>query len=388
MLSEAPQSSSMSQLLPLSFPVFDGNENLYIQQVLSSGYLATSGSFIGKFESKLNKKLKSHQVVALNSGTSALHLSLVLLGVGFGDEVICQSFTFCASANPVVYLGATPIFVDSEEESWNINPELLEDTILSRLASGKKPKAIIVVHLFGMPAKMNEILEIAAKYDIVVLEDAAEAVGSTYEGKYCGTFGKVGIFSFNGNKILTTGGGGALLSNDATYIEKAKYLSTQAREDLPFYQHLEIGYNYRMTNMAAAVGLAQLEKLEKLVNRRREINSIYRKLLGDFPGLSFQTEYESVRSNFWLTTILIDEKITGFSNDRLRVQFFKNGIETRFLWKPLHLQPVYRSAPYYGGHVSEHLFLKGLCLPSSANLTYEDQMKIFGIIEKEFSKIS
>jgi dTDP-4-amino-4,6-dideoxygalactose transaminase len=378
----------MSQLLPLSFPLFDGNESIYLQQALSSGYLATNGLFISKFEGKLSKKIKTHQVVALNSGTSALHLSLVLLGIGTGDEVICQSFTFCASANPVVYLGGTPIFVDSEEESWNINPEILEDTILSRLAVGKKPKAIIVVHLFGMPAKMNEILEIAAKYDIPVLEDAAEAVGSTYDGRYCGTFGKVGVYSFNGNKILTTGGGGAVISNDATIIEKAKYLSTQAREDLPFYQHLEIGYNYRMTNMAAAIGLAQLERLEKLVNRRREINASYRELFSQFPGISFQTEYDGAFSNFWLTTILIDEKITGFSNDRLRVQFFKNGIETRFLWKPLHLQPIYRTAPYYGGQIAEQLFLKGLCLPSSVNLTYDDQMRIFGIIEKEFSKIS
>lgn len=378
----------MTQLLPLSFPLFDGNESIYLQQALSSGYLATNGLFIGKFESKLSKKLKTHQVVALNSGTSALHLSLVLLGIGTGDEVICQSFTFCASANPVVYLGGKPIFVDSEVESWNINPEILEDTILSRLAIGKKPKAIIVVHLFGMPAKMNEILEIAAKYDIPVLEDAAEAVGSTYNGKYCGTFGAVGIYSFNGNKILTTGGGGAVISNDATIIERAKYLSTQAREDLPYYQHLEIGYNYRMTNMAAAIGLAQLERLDKLVHRRREINATYRELFSQFPGISFQTEYEGAFSNFWLTTILIDEKITGFSNDRLRVQFFKNGIETRFLWKPLHLQPVYRTAPYYGGQIAEQLFLKGLCLPSSVNLTYDDQMKIFGIIEKEFSKIS
>jgi len=360
----------MTRLLPLSFPVFDGNESVYLQQVLSSGYLATNGSFISKFENKLSKRLKTHQVVALNSGTAALHLSLVLLGIGTGDEVICQSFTFCASANPIVYLGATPIFVDSEAESWNINPEILEDTILTRMAMGKKPKAIIVVHLFGMPAKMNPILEIASKYEIPVVEDAAEAVGSIYDGRPCGTLGCVGVYSFNGNKILTTGGGGAVVSNDTLVIEKARYLSTQAREDLPFYQHLEIGYNYRMTNMAAAIGLAQLERLEKLVSRRREINAVYRELFSQFPGISFQTEYLGVYSNYWLTTILIDEKITGFSSDRLRVQFFKNGIETRFLWKPLHLQPIYRTAPYYGGQIAEQLFLKGLCLPSSVNLTY------------------
>nr|WP_287937378.1 aminotransferase class I/II-fold pyridoxal phosphate-dependent enzyme [Algoriphagus sp.] len=378
----------MSYLVPLSFPVFEGNENLYLQKVMSSGQLATSGEFIRKFESKLAKKVVSHQAVALNSGTSALHLALVLLGVGQGDEVICQSFTFCASANPIVYLGAKPIFVDSEEETWNIDPELLEDAILSRLALGRKPKAIILVHLFGMPAKMNEILEIANKYGIPVLEDAAEAVGSTYQGSYCGTFGAIGIFSFNGNKIVTTGGGGALLTKDAGLIERAKYLSTQAREDLPFYQHLEIGYNYRMNNMAAAIGLAQLEKLDTWIAKRRLINERYRMLLADIPGLSFQTDNEDSKSNYWLTTILIDEQLTGVSNDRLRVVLFKNGIETRFLWKPLHLQPVYKFAPFYGGSTSEKLFLKGLCLPSSVSLTFEDQKLICGLIENELSKVS
>ncbi|MFL0684088.1 dTDP-4-amino-4,6-dideoxygalactose transaminase [Algoriphagus aquaeductus] len=378
----------MSYLVPLSFPVFEGNENLYLQKVMSSGQLATSGEFIRKFESKLAKKVVSHQAVALNSGTSALHLALVLLGVGQGDEVICQSFTFCASANPIVYLGAKPIFVDSEEETWNIDPELLEDAILSRLALGRKPKAIILVHLFGMPAKMNEILEIANKYGIPVLEDAAEAVGSTYQGSYCGTFGTIGIFSFNGNKIVTTGGGGALLTKDAGLIERAKYLSTQAREDLPFYQHLEIGYNYRMNNMAAAIGLAQLEKLDTWIAKRRLINERYRMLLADIPGLSFQTDNEDSKSNYWLTTILIDEQLTGVSNDRLRVVLFKNGIETRFLWKPLHLQPVYKFAPFYGGSTSEKLFLKGLCLPSSVSLTFEDQKLICGLIENELSKVS
>jgi aminotransferase in exopolysaccharide biosynthesis len=377
----------MSYMLPLSFPVFDGNESLYIQQVMSSGHLATSGSFIHKFESKLSKKVRSHQAVALNSGTSALHLALVLLGIGPGDEVICQSFTFCASANPIVYLGATPIFVDSERETWNIDPEILEDAILSRIATGKKPKAIIVVHLFGMPAKMNEIMEIANKYSIPVLEDAAEAVGSTYEGRNCGTMGKIGVYSFNGNKIITTGGGGALLSNDATLIERAKYLSTQAREDLPFYQHLEIGYNYRMNNMAAAIGVAQLEKLEAWIEKRRLINERYRELLEEVPGITFQTEPDTSRSNYWLTTILIDEKLTGISNDRLRVILFKAGIETRFLWKPLHLQPVYKSAPFYGGNISEKMFLQGLCLPSSVSLTFEDQKMICGLIEKELTKI-
>lgn len=378
----------MSYQVPLSFPVFDGNENLYMQQALQSGQLATSGEFIRKFESKISKKIKTHQAVALNSGTSALHLSLVLLGVGPGDEVICQSFTFCASANPIVYLGAKPIFVDSEAETWNMDPELLEDAILARIAIGKKPKAIILVHLFGMPAKLREIMDIAQKYDVPVIEDAAEAVGSMYEGKYCGTFGSIGVFSFNGNKIITTGGGGALLSKDASFISRARYLSTQAREDLPFYQHLEIGYNYRMNNLAAAVGVAQLEKLNDWVEKRRLINERYRLLLEDVPGIEFQTESEFSTSNYWLSTILVDEKLIGVSNDKLRIVLFKNGVETRFLWKPLHLQPVYKNVPFYGGQVSEKLFLRGLCLPSSVSLTFEDQKFICGLIEKELSKVS
>ncbi|MBA4298976.1 dTDP-4-amino-4,6-dideoxygalactose transaminase [Algoriphagus alkaliphilus] len=378
----------MPYLIPLSAPVFDGNERVYIEKAMSSGQLATSGSFINKFENKFSKKIKTHQAVALNSGTSALHLGLVILGVGPGDEVICQSFTFCASANPIVYLGASPIFVDSEEDTWNMSPELLEDAILSRISLGRKPKAIIVVHLFGMPAKMKEIMEISEKYKIPVLEDAAEAVGSTYRELSCGSFGKIGVFSFNGNKIITSGGGGALISDEVTIIERAKYLSTQAREDLPYYQHLEIGYNYRMNNMAAAVGLAQLEKLDACVAKRRLINERYRIFFEDLPGISFQKESEESKSNFWLTTILIDEKLTGFSNDRLRILLFKNGIETRFLWKPLHLQPAYRGVPFYGGHVAEKLFLRGLCLPSSITLTYEDQKKIVGVIENELTKIS
>lgn len=359
-----------------------------MQEALSSGQIATNGTFISKFENKFAKKIKSHQAVALNSGTSALHLALVLLGIGQGDEVICQSFTFCASANPIVYLGGIPVFVDSEEETWNMSPELLEDAILSRIASGKKPKAIIIVHLFGMPAKMKEILKIAEEYKIPVLEDAAEAVGSTYQGQSCGSFGKIGIFSFNGNKIITTGGGGALVSGDIGIIERAKYLSTQAREDLPYYQHLEIGYNYRMNNVAASIGLAQLEKLDGWVSKRRLINDRYRILLENFPGITFQSELEGSKSNFWLTSILIDEAQSGFSNDRLRIILFKNGIETRFLWKPLHLQPAYRGAFFYGGQVAENLFLKGLCLPSSVSLTFEDQKRISGVIEKELVKIS
>ncbi|MDI1323230.1 MAG: DegT/DnrJ/EryC1/StrS family aminotransferase [Algoriphagus sp.] len=376
----------MAYQIPLSFPVFGGNEERYTLEAIRSGHLATFGNFINKFEIGLAKRTKTHQTVAVNSGTSALHLAMVLLGIKSGDEVICQSFTFCASANPIVYLGAKPVFVDSEKDSWNICPELLEDAILSRIALGKLPKAIVIVHLFGMPAKMNEIMEIAKKYQIPVLEDAAEAVGSTYAGKSCGTFGKIGVFSFNGNKIITTGGGGALISNDTNLINRARHLSTQAREDLPYYQHLEIGYNYKMNNLAAAIGLAQLEQMDSWIQKRRINNQRYKELLSTLPGISFQNDSEESKSNFWLTTILVDEEITGFTNDNLRVMLMKSDIETRFLWKPLHLQPVFRHLPFYGGRVSENFFKKGLCLPSSVNLTSEDQERIVGLIFKELAK--
>lgn len=376
----------MLNQIPLSFPVFEGNEERYTQEAIRSGHLATFGNFINKFELSLAKRTKTHQSVAVNSGTSALHLAMILLGIKAGDEVICQSFTFCASANPIVYLGAKPIFVDSEENTWNMCPELLEDAILSRIAHGKLPKAIVIVHLFGMPAKINEIMDIAQKYQIPVCEDAAEAVGSTYGGKSCGTFGKVGVFSFNGNKIITSGGGGALISNDTLLINRARYLATQAREDLPFYQHLEIGYNYKMNNLAAAIGLAQLEQLDSWVQKRRLINTQYKELLAHIPGISFQNDSEESESNFWLTTILVDEQVTGFTNDSLRIQLQKNNIETRFLWKPLHMQPVFRQLPFYGGRVAENLFNKGLCLPSSVNLSFEEQERIVSLIYQELAK--
>ena len=376
----------MTTQISLSFPVFDGNENLYTQQAISSGNIATFGQFIDRFESKLSKRLKTHQAVALNSGTSALHLGMVLLGIGSGDEVICQSFTFCASANPIIYLGANPIFVDSEKDTWNICPQILEETILNRISKGKKPKAIVVVHLFGMPAKMKEILEISTKYNIPVLEDAAEAIGSKYQGRPCGTFGQIGVFSFNGNKIITAGGGGALISNDTSFIQQAKHLSTQAREDLPYYHHLEIGYNYKMNNLSAAVGLAQLEQLDFCVKSRRTVNERYRKLLKGFPGIEFQTESKNSVSNYWLTSILVDKEKTGFSNDQLKTALMKKGIESRFLWKPLHTQPVFNRTPYYGGSLAEILFQNGLCLPSSVDLTLQDQEMVVEVIHSELSK--
>lgn len=378
----------MSSRIPLSFPLFNGNETLYTRQAIASGQLSTAGSFIEKFEDKLNDLLITHDAVALNSGTSALHLALIVLGVSTGDEVICQSFTFCASANPILYLGATPVFVDSEQDTWNICPELLEDAILNRISEGKKPKAIVIVHLFGMPAKMKEILEISEKYEIPVLEDAAEAVGSSYGGKMCGTFGELAIFSFNGNKIITTGGGGALISKNTEMLKKARHLSTQAREALPYYQHLEVGYNYKMNNLSAAIGLAQMETLEQSIHSRQRINLRYRELLEEVPGITFQTEAAGSISNFWLTAIEIDKEICGVDNAALKETLEKEGIETRFLWKPLHLQPVFNPFPFYGGYTAESLFQKGLCLPSSANLTLDNQKMIVELIKTEIAKTS
>ncbi|MBW3466425.1 DegT/DnrJ/EryC1/StrS family aminotransferase [Arthrospiribacter ruber] len=368
----------------LSAPVFDGREHEYIQKALNTGFIATNGSFIPKFERKLASRLKTHQVSVVNSGTSALHLSLILAGVSKGDEVICQSFTFCASANPILYLGAVPIFVDSEAETWNICPEILEDTILSRLSKGKKPKAVVVVDLFGMPSKYEDILKIANRYGITVIEDAAEAVGSTYHGRPCGVFGNIGVFSFNGNKIITTGGGGAIVSSDTEVLAKAKFLSMQAREDFHYYEHNEVGYNYRMNNMAAGIGLAQIDKLDQKISKRRSIFQRYQEMLGNCNGISFLEEPDGVFCNRWLTNILIDEEVTGFSNDDIRKRLLEMKIESRFLWKPLHMQPVFLDFPYYGGNVCSSLFYKGLCLPSSENLSLDEQEMIVKVILKQY----
>jgi len=372
--------------LPLSFPVFNGDEKIYSMRAISSGDAASFSGFITEFEQKLSKRVKTYEVVASNSGTSVLHLAMIIIGVEPGDEVICQSFTFCASANPIVYLGATPIFVDSENETWNMCPDLLEDTILSRISEGKKPKAIVLVHLFGMPAKLKELIEIATKYQINIIEDAAEAVGSLYDGKSFGTFGMAGIYSFNGNKITITGGGGALVSANTLIIQRARHLSTQAKEDLPYYQHLEIGFNYKMNNLAASIGLAQLEQLDEFISKIRQINANYKELLSPFEGLTFREDSESTKANFWLTGVLIDEKITGISNERLRINLMKKGVETRFLWRPLHMQPIFKEIPYYGGNNAEKMFKKGLCLPSSANLIFADQQKIAAVFVEELIK--
>lgn len=374
----------MLKPIPLSVPVFDGNENDFMLQAIRSNQISTAGNFINDFEDQIKNRLGKYNVALKNSGTSAIHLALKLIGVGIGDEVLCQTFTFCASANPVIYLGGTPIFIDSEPTTWNMCPEILEEAILDRIKKGKKPKAIVVVDLFGMPARYEKILNISQKYEIPVIEDAAEALGSSIDGKACGTFGEFGVYSFNGNKIITTGSGGAVISSDFDAIEKSKYLAVQAREVYKYYVHKEIGYNYRMNNMSAAIGLAQFYNLDKKISLRRKVFENYHNLLRDFEGFSTILEPEGYFSNRWLSTFLVNQNETGFSNEDVRLALLKENIESRYLWNPLHLQPVFKEATFYGGGSSEDLFSKGICLPSSENLSLDDQERVISVIKRMY----
>ena len=324
---------------------------------------------------------------ALSSGTAAIHLALIILGVEQGDEVIASSFTFSATVNPIAYQKATPVLVDCEPETWNMDPEMLEIAIKDRLSKGRKPKAILPVHLYGMPANMDRIMDIADSYEIPVIEDAAEALGSRYENKPAGSFGKMGILSFNGNKIITTSGGGALLSNDKELITKARFLATQARDSAPHYQHSQIGYNYRMSNVLAGIGRGQMEVIEERVKRRRETYTFYKENLGKYEGIKFLEEPgESYFSNRWLTTLIIDPSKTGISREILQIELEKENIESRPLWKPMHLQPVFSSCPAYINGTSEELFNKGLCLPSGSNMSDEDRKRVLDVIIKCLKK--
>lgn len=373
----------MKSKIWLSSPHMGGAELKYIHKAFDENFIAPLGSNIDVFENDLQDFLRENvNVVALSSGTAALHLALVMLGVKMGDEVICQSMTFSASANPIVYQGATPIFIDSERETWNMCPETLEVAIKDRISKGKTPKAIILVHLYGMPAKMDEIMNLSNKYKIPIVEDAAEALGSAYKGKKCGTFGEMSILSFNGNKIITTSGGGALVCRKQAQKERAIFLSTQARDEAPYYQHSEIGYNYRMSNVSAGIGCGQMEVLEERIIQRRFNHHFYQKLFESMEGISiFSEPNDDFYSNHWLSAIVIDEERIGFDREKLRLKFLENNIETRPLWKPMHLQPIFTNVPYYGEDVSERLFQKGLCLPSGSNMTDNDReriAKIFG----------
>ena len=362
----------------LSSPHMGENEQHYVKEAFDTNWVAPLGPNVSGFEQDLEYFLNDDVfAAALSSGTAAIHLGLILLGIQAGDEVICQSFTFSASANPILYLGATPVFIDSEIHTWNICPIALEQAIIDRISKGKKPKAIIPVHLYGMPFKVDEIKAIAQKYGIPILEDSAEALGSTYKGKKCGTFGDIGVLSFNGNKIITTSGGGALVTHSKNIKDKTVFLATQARDNAPHYQHSEIGYNYRLSNICAGIGRGQMEVLEEHVNLRREMHDFYVNFFKDIEGVSvFQEPNADFHSNFWLTCIVIDSDRLGKTREDLRLALETENIESRPLWKPMHLQPIFEEYPFYGGKFSEQLFENGLCLPSGSNLTESDKVRI------------
>lgn len=366
----------------LSSPHIGDNELRYVQQAFIDNWVAPLGPHVNGFEQDLQNYTGVAHAAALSSGTAAIHLALIILGVGPGDEVICQSLTFCGTTNPVLYQGATPILVDSETDTWNMSPVHLRRAIKDRLRRGKKPKAIIYVHLYGMPAQADEILAIAQEYDIPVIEDAAEALGSFYYGRPCGTLGDLSIFSFNGNKIITTSGGGALLSNNKEWIEKARFLATQARDAAPHYQHSQVGYNYRMSNISAGIGRGQMEILDLRVAQRRANYAFYESWMGKWPGVSFLREPKGIISNRWLTCVLINPDEAGFSREDLRQALEADNIESRPLWKPMHLQPLYAQYPFYGDGTSEKLFEQGLCLPSGSNLSHLDFVRIRQSAEK------
>lgn len=366
----------------LSSPHMGGTEQSFVKEAFDTNWIAPLGPNVVGFEKDLESYLgNGNHVAALSSGTAALHLALILLGVGKGDEVICQSMTFSASANPIVYQGATPIFVDSEPKTWNICPNHLEEALKDRIAKGKKPKAIIAVHLYGMPYRAEEIKKISEEYEIPIVEDSAEALGSSYKGQKCGTFGDISILSFNGNKIITTSGGGALVSRNLKHKEKAIFLATQARDAAPHYQHSEIGYNYRLSNISAGIGRGQMQVLDKHVTLRRKMHEFYRDVFKKKNGVTVFTEPSSdYFSNHWLSCILVDTAICGFSSEEIRVVMAENNIECRPLWKPMHLQPVFKNTPYYGEKMAEKLFNIGLCLPSGSNLTREEKVKINDVL--------
>lgn len=366
----------------LSLPKLSGEEQKYIHKALEENWITSGGPNVNDFEKSLEEYLIDNiSVTALNSGTSAIHLALILLGVKVGDEVICQSMTFSASANPILYQGATPVFVDSEIDTWNICPEYLKIAIEDRISKGKKPKAIIAVHLYGMPYKVDEIHAIADKFGIPIIEDSAEALGSSYKGKKCGTFGDFGIFSFNGNKIITTSSGGALLSQSIASKEKAIFYATQSKDEAIHYQHSEIGYNYRMSNICAGIGLGQMKILDENLKEKKELHEFYS---NTFKGIKdvrvLKNLNEDYNSNYWLTTILVEPN-ENITRDTILHAFEKANIETRPLWKPMHLQPLFCNFPYYGSRVSEDLFDKGLCLPSGSNLTNDEKTRIKMVID-------
>ena len=365
----------------LASPHMGGDELRFVKETFDTNWIAPIGPHINTFEKQLSKISNGYKVAALSSGTASIHLALILAGVKANDDVICSTFTFSASANPIKYLGANPVFIDSESLSWNMCPELLEKSIVEGIEKNKKPKAIILVHLYGMPAKMDLIMKISNQYDIPLIEDAAEALGSTYKNQPLGTFGKFGVYSFNGNKIITTSVGGALLCKDKSLIKKAKFFATQSRDNAPHYEHSEIGYNYRMSNVCAAIGLGQLEVLSDRVRRKREIYNFYKTELSGIKEITFLYESIGSFSNYWLTTILLDKNST-IDREKLRLHLEKDNIESRPLWNPMHLQPVFKNCKAYVNGVSDDLFNRGLCLPSGTNISNKDLKRVVNKIKE------
>lgn len=364
----------------LSPPHMSGREQAYIAEAFASNWIAPLGPHVDAFEQEFAQVVGAPHALALSSGTAALHLALQLNGVGRDDEVLVSSLTFAASVNPIVYLGGRPTFIDSERESWNMDPNLLADTLKQRAKNGRLPQAVVIVHLYGQSADMDPILQICGEYGVPLIEDAAEALGASYKGRHPGALGKAGIFSFNGNKIITTSGGGMLVSEDKSLIDHARKLATQARDPAPHYQHSEIGYNYRLSNILAAVGRAQLEVLEERVQARRRNFDFYQEMLGHLPGLTFMPEASWGRHNRWLTVLLLDPTVAGVDREAVRLALEAENIEARPVWKPMHLQPVFADYGVVGGSVAEQLFDQGLCLPSGSSLSREDTSRIVQII--------
>ncbi len=376
----------MDPRIYLSPPHMSGNEKHYINEAFESNWIAPLGPNVDDFEKEIASYVGVSEAVAVSSGTAAIHLALSLLDVTKGDKVFCSSLTFVASANPIIYQGAEPVFIDSEPETWNMSPKALEKAFQDAFLEGKLPKAVIVVNLYGQSAKMDELLLICNQYNVPMIEDAAESLGSSYKEKVSGTFGRFGVFSFNGNKIITTSGGGMLVSNDSEAMKKARFLATQARDPAPYYQHSEIGFNYRMSNILAGIGRAQLRVLDNRVETRRRIFERYYQELAHIPGIYFMPELENTKTNRWLTTLTIHEEEVGISVKNLLDLMEKENIEARHVWKPLHLQPLFETATYYphdeNNHVAEKLFQTGICLPSGSSMTEEEQMRVINCLKK------
>jgi len=377
----------MDEKIWLSSPHMGGNEQKYINEAFTENWIAPLGPNVNGFEKDLEDYLGNDSHVAcVSSGTGAIHLALDIAGVSRGDEVLCQTFTFCGSSHPITYMGATPVFIDSEEDTWNMSPEYLEEAIKDGIANGLKPKAVIMVHLYGMPAKIDEIEAICKKYNVFLIEDAAEALGASFKGRKCGTFGDLSILSFNGNKIITTSGGGALVCRDKKTKDRAIFLATQARDQAPHYQHSQIGYNYRMSNIVAGIGRGQMEVLDKHVNLRRENNVFYKELFSTIEEIQVFSEADTnFFSNHWLSVITCKKSDNQQIIEKLRLHLLNFNIESRPLWKPMHLQPVYKGSKFYGNETAFKLFNKGLCLPSGSNMTNSEKERIKNAVAEYFS---